>query len=152
MPVVSLYLSTKATGKYAPIDKSNFANVKWSIPWNEVLGDYYNSNVFCNVRCKLLTYPDVDYSSANSYGTVRANFTSSYSNITNGFVLGIPIIHNVVDINNEYYLDLDTTNTNGSTINCPNNNYLNIQFLEGDELTLMPAVNDYELILYFDFE
>ena len=33
MKVVSLNLSTLATGKYAPIEKTNLANVKWSINW-----------------------------------------------------------------------------------------------------------------------
>ena len=54
MKVVSLNLSTLGSGKYAPIDKSNLANVKWSINWKEILGEYYETNKPCRVKCKLI--------------------------------------------------------------------------------------------------
>ena len=55
MKVASLNLSTLGFGMYAPIEKTNLANVKWSINWNEVLGEYYNANKPFRVKCKLIT-------------------------------------------------------------------------------------------------
>jgi hypothetical protein len=98
MKVVSLNLSTLATGKYAPLDKSNLANVKWSIDWKEVMGEYYNTNKPCRVKCKLISSASTLLSTSNNLGTVRASFSSNYSNITNGFVLGVPIITQTNDI------------------------------------------------------
>ena len=52
MKVISLNLSTLASGKYAPTDKSNLANVRWSINWQEILGKYFNTNRACRVKGK----------------------------------------------------------------------------------------------------
>ena len=92
MKVVSLNLSTLGSGKYAPMDKTNLANVKWSINWKEVLGEYYNTNKPCRVKCKLITAASTLLNTTNNLGTVRASFSSNYSNINNGLVLGVPIL------------------------------------------------------------
>jgi hypothetical protein len=98
MKVVSLNLSTLGSGKYAPLDKTNLANVKWSINWKEVMGEYYNTNKPCRVKCKLISSASTLLNTTNNLGTVRASFSSNYSNITNGLVLGVPIITQTSDI------------------------------------------------------
>ena len=98
MKVVSLNLSTLGSGKYAPIDKTNLANVKWSINCKEVLGEYYDTNIPCRVKCKLITADSMFLNTTNNLGTVRASFSSNYSNINNGLVLGFPIITQTSDI------------------------------------------------------
>ena len=97
MKVISLNLSTQSSGNYAPIDKSNLANVKWSINWKEVFGEKFNQNLMCRVKVKLISSQSNQLSTANNNGTVRASFQSNYSNIANGLVLGIPIIRPTSD-------------------------------------------------------
>lgn len=99
MKVVSLNLSTLATGNYAPMDKSNLANCRWLINWREILGEYHNSNKTCKVKGKLISAPSTLLTSANNLGTVRLSLASNYSNITNGLTLGIPIIRQTADTN-----------------------------------------------------
>ena len=99
MKVASLNLSTLGSGKYAPMDKTNLANVKWSINWKEVLGEYYNTNKPCRVKCKLITAASTLLNTTNNLGTVRASFSSNYSNINNGLVLGVPLITQTSDSN-----------------------------------------------------
>jgi hypothetical protein len=97
MKVVSLNLSTTGSGKFAPLDKTNLANVKWNINWKEVLGEYYNTNKPCRVKCKLITSASTYLNTTNNLGTVRASFSSNYSNVNNGFTLGVPILTQTSD-------------------------------------------------------
>ena len=55
MKVVSLNLSTLGSGKYAPTDKSNLANVKWMVNWKEIMGEHYTSNHSCRVKGKIVS-------------------------------------------------------------------------------------------------
>ena len=87
MKVISLNLSTLASGKYAPTDKSNLANVRWSINWQEILGEYFNTNRPCRVKGKLISATSYLLNSTNNLGTVRMSFTSNYSNINNGLTV-----------------------------------------------------------------
>ena len=48
-----------------------------------------------------------------------------------------------------YYLDLDIQDSDGLTILTPQSNFVNIQFLKADELTLMPKYT--RLYNYFKF-
>lgn len=99
MKVISLNLSTLATGKYAPIDKTNLANIRWMIDWKEILGEYYNTNKHCRVKCKLISSSSSLLNLTNNQGTIRANFTSNYSNINNGFTLGISDVIQISNVN-----------------------------------------------------
>ena len=83
MKIISLNLSTQSSGNYAPIDKSNLANVKWSINWKEVLGEKINQNSMCRVKVIFISLQSNQLSTANNTGTVRASFQSIYSNIAN---------------------------------------------------------------------
>ena len=97
MKVISLNLSTPSSGNYAPIDKSNLANVKWSINWKEVFGEKFNQNLMCRVKVRLISSQSNQLSTANNTGPVHASFQSNYSNIANGLVLGVPIIRPTSD-------------------------------------------------------
>jgi hypothetical protein len=98
MKVVSLNLSTLGSGKYAPLDKTNLANVKWSVNWKEVMGEYYNTNRPCRVKAKVISAASTLLNTTNNLGTIRASFSSNYSNINNGLILGVPIINQTADI------------------------------------------------------
>ena len=155
MKVISLYLNTKSTvgSKYAPTDKSNLANVKWSINWTEIFGEYANTNKPCRVRAKIITTEATTLTTANNQGCVRVSLTSQYSNITNGLNLGVPHLMPLTETATSYYLDLDTTiQTSGMTVNVPMNNDFFVQFLKPDDKTLQPNVPEYQLYLYFDID
>ena len=117
MKVASLNLSTLGSGMYAPIEKTNLANVKWSINWNEVLGEYYNTNKPCRVKCKLITAASTLLNNTNNLGTVRASFSSNYSNINNGLVLGVPIITQTGDIASSISQFIGTISSTTLTVN-----------------------------------
>jgi hypothetical protein len=97
MKVISLNLSTLGAGKYAPIEKSNLANVKWIVNWKEIMGEHYTSDHVCRVKCKLVSNGSTALSTANNLGTVRMSFSSNYSNIINGMTIGVPIIRQTAD-------------------------------------------------------
>ena len=117
MKVASLNLSTLGSGMYAPIEKTNLANVKWSINWNEVLGEYYNTNKPCRVKCKLITAASTLLNTTNNLGTVRASFSSNYSNINNGLVLGVPIITQTGDVASSITQFIGTISSTTLTVN-----------------------------------
>ena len=99
MKVISLYLNTQSptTSKYAPTDKTNLANVKWSINWREIFGKYAETNKACRVKAKIVSSPSVNLNSSSNQGNIRVNFTSQYSNLTNGLNLGVPIVRTTGD-------------------------------------------------------
>ena len=98
MKVVSLNLSTLGSGKYAPTDKSNLANVKWMVNWKEIMGEHYTSNHSCRVKGKIVSAGSTLLNTTNNLGTVRMSFTSDYSNIVNGLTVGVPIIRQTGDV------------------------------------------------------
>ena len=154
MKVISLYLSTLTTAgtKYAPVDKSNLANVKWSINWKEIFGEYANSNLPCRVKAKLITAGATTLTTANNQGSIRVSLTSQYSNITNGINLGVPILRTTADSGTTFYLDMDTIQTFGLSVNIPMSNDFFVQFLKSDDRTLQSNVPEYQLWLYFDID
>lgn len=99
MKTISLYLNTQtAYGPYAPVDKTNLANVKWNINWKELFGEFWNSTKICRVKAKLTTSPTTNqFTTPVNQGCVRASFNSSYANITNGLNLGIPKIFECIE-------------------------------------------------------
>ena len=59
------------------------------------MGEYYNTNKPCRVRCSSSSSL---LNTGNNLGTVRASFSSNYSNINNGLTLGFPLITQTADI------------------------------------------------------
>jgi hypothetical protein len=118
MRVVSLYLSTQSTGKFAPYDKTNLANCKWQINWKEIFGEYFNTNLPCRVKTKIITNQSPNLSTANNFGSVRANFSSQYSNITNGLALAPTELKSTVDSASDITQFIGALNT-GTLFVCP---------------------------------
>jgi hypothetical protein len=83
-------------------------------------------------------------------GTVVLSQTASYIYTISGTqnTTQAPLICNP----NNYYLDLDTLESFGQTINVPMNNSFTVQFLKPDEQTLMSNIPEYQLWLDFDIE
>ena len=153
MKVASLYLNTQTTnGKYVPVDKTNLANVKWSINWREIFGEYDTTDKLCRVKAKLVSSGSTTLSSANNQGSVRISITSQYSNITNGLNLGPLILRQTPDSLITYYMDLDTIQTFGLSANIPMSNDFFVQILKNDDKTLQSSVPEYQLWLYFDID
>jgi hypothetical protein len=126
MKVVSLNLSTLGTGKYAPLDKTNLANVKWSINWKEVMGEYFNTNKHCRVKCKVISAASTSLNTTNNLGTIRASFSSIYSNINNGLILGVPIITQTADIASSITQFFGTISATTLTVNSFNGQFFQV--------------------------
>jgi len=152
MPKVTygLYLSTNTNiTSLKPYNKTNLNNVKWNINWKEIFGSKVGE---CNVRVKVFSASNTNLTWGNNIGSVRASFASNYQNSTNGFNLGSiqPILDNTSATANTTYLDCDTRDTIGVTMNIPTtNNNFSITFLNDSE-SLMANVPEYQIWLYFD--
>ena len=152
MPKVTygLYLSTNTnTTSLKPYNKTNLNNVKWNINWKEVFGSKVGE---CNVRVKVVSVSNTNLTWGNNIGSIRASFASNYQNSTNGFNLGSiqPLLDNTSATANKTYLDCDTRDTIGVTMNIPiTNNDFFITFLNDSE-SLMANVPEYQIWLYFD--
>jgi hypothetical protein len=149
--IYTLYLSTltPSTYNFAPVDKSNLSNVKFSIDWNRVFGNLCGI-ADCLVRIRLISRQN---SVANlpydtNLGTVRANFYSPYQQQNNGVILGTLNVQQLVTNNN--CLSCDTSMTVGVRIRIPNNNnYFNIQLIGLNE-SLTPCNVDYQVQMDFE--
>ena len=88
----------------------------------------------------------------NALVALRANFTSPFSNNTNGVVLGLAELKKSETEVGAYYLSVDTSNSScAPLIDIPNSSsQLTLQFTQLDETTLIEgAVPDFECILSF---
>jgi hypothetical protein len=135
--------------KYAPIAKTNLSQIKWSINWKEIFG---NRQGECRVRVRLISSSSTSLNWASNTGSLRASFQSTCANSNAGFNLGYirPQSDYTSGTSNTTYLDLDTTQSNGSTIIIPNTNgdfYLTI--FNSSELP-MTGVPDYQVWILFD--
>jgi len=149
---VNAYISYTLSGsppKYTPINKQNLSQLKWTINWREIFG---NRNGECRVRVRLISSSSSAINWPQNTGSLRATFQSTCSNSNAGFNLGYirPQSDYTSGTANTTYLDLDTTQANGSTIIIPNSNsdfYLTI--LNAAE---QPMVNipEYQVWLLFD--
>ncbi len=85
-----------------------------------------------------------------SSNTTISSQTGAYTyTINNSQTVGtIPMISNPTN----YYFDMDIQDSDGLTISAPMSNFLNIQFLKPDEMTLMSNVPDYTVLLNFCFD
>lgn len=149
--IFTLYLSTltPSTYNFAPVDKANLANVKWSIDWNRVFGNLCG-RADCLVRVRLISRQNIveNLPYDTNLGTVRCNFYSSYQQQNNGVIIGSLNIQQLEGSNN--CLTCDTSMTEGVRIRVPNtSSYFNIQLVGMNE-ALIP--NNVEYQIQFDFE
>ena len=107
--------------KYAPTNKSNLSQVKWTINWREIFG---TSSGECRIRARLILQSSTNINWISNVGTLRATFASNTSNSTNGFNIGCVRPQNDFSSStaNVTYIDCDTTTGNGSTMVIPNSN------------------------------
>lgn len=148
--IFTLYLSTLTPAGYnfSPVDKTNLANVKWSIDWNRVFGDLCG-RADCLVKVRLMSRKNTvaNLSYDTNLGTVRCNLYSAYQQQNNGVILGTLIPQM---ISSDTYLSCDTSMTSGVRIRVPNTtSSFNIQLVGLNE-SLTPCNVEYEI--QFDFE
>ena len=143
------YTINSTPPKYAPINKTNLSQMKWNINWREIFGNRIGE---CRVRVRLISSSSTALNWQQNIGSLRATFQSTCSNSNYGFNLGCirPQSDFTSPTANTTYLDLDSTQANGSTIIIPNTNsdfYLSI--LDASEA---PMVNipDFQVWLLFD--
>jgi len=159
MRLYTLYLNTKTTtGFLTPTDKSNLNCVRFSVPWESVFSTsmnakrYLNNNAKCRIKAQFVSAASAGITWANQKGTLRiGGLTSSSQNPTNGVVLGVvkPVISPIV--NTDWYLECDTTQSQGVEISIPSNNNICIG-LHNDSGAPMTNALEYEIILHFELE
>ena len=143
------YTNNSSPTKYTPINKTNLSQMKWNINWREIFG---NRNGECRVRVRFISSSSTSLNWQQNIGSLRATFQSTCSNSNSGFNLGCirPQSDFTSSTANTTYLDLDTTQANGSTIIIPNTTSdFYISILDSSE---QPMVNipDYQIWLLFD--
>lgn len=168
--VYTIYLSTSNTeygGKFQPpinpVNKTNNANVSWSINWNELFRDNNLNNKYkkCRVRYDLRTSNfdaegyNLEWNDLNGYLTTNLQSNNSLSQTQIGTMLGLiyPQRTNFSTSLNWYYLS-STLNEKGIDIIIPQyTSNLTISFYSA--LTQKLILSDllaggYEIMLYFE--
>ena len=143
------YTINPSPTKYTPVNKSNLSQLRWSINWREIFG---NRNGECRVRVRLISSSSSALNWQQNIGSLRASFQSTCSNSSSGFNLGYirPQSDFTSSTANTTYLDLDTTQSNGSTIIIPNtNNDFYLTILDSTEQP-MTNIPEYQVWLLFD--
>jgi len=146
----SLYLSS--TGVNKPLDKTNLAQLKWSINWKEIFGSRNIGE--CRVRVRFLSNSSTLLSWNNNVGSLRGSFQSNTSNSSNGLNIGFlrPSSDNTTATPLTSYLECDTDSSNGLSMVIPNSNSDFYITLLNSEEKLMLNVPEYQIWLYFDVD
>jgi hypothetical protein len=155
----TLYLNSKTTsGFLKPIDTGNLNCYRWLVNWETVFSTsmnakrYLNKNAKCRVRAQFVSAAVVGITWANNKGTLRiGGLTSISQNPINGIVLGVvkPVVSPIV--NTDWYLECDTTQSQGIEISIPSNTNICVG-LYNDAGNAMVNVPEYEIILHFELE
>ena len=141
MKTYSLYLSTWS-GKNV-VNKTNLNNVIFNVNWDEIFGDLKGVT---NVRLRMNTGSGSFLDTQN--GSLRASFSSNYTNTNYGVNIAPILITQLTSTIN--VLLSDTFYTNGLSINIPKGNgQFTISFLDRSE-NLMSGVPEYQIWFYFD--
>ena len=123
----------------------------WFINWKILFGNIKQNS--CKVRCKLISNSNSNISNQFQIGTVRANFSSNTSNMSNGFILGsLNLTKLNFDTYNPYFF-CDTSDSVGTSIIIPKEeiSQLNIYFYDISENLITTPIN-FQVYLYFDTE
>lgn len=119
--VYSLYLSTLTTsGPFAPIDKSNLANVQWSINWNSLFG--ISDAQKCRVKFYFNSQSSGGYDWDTDCATFRCSFSGNQNNNTNLVNIGPVQPANDTVSGTVHRMLGDTSQWPGITINIPKDN------------------------------
>ena len=155
MPISSLYLSTSSLSN-PPYDKSNLANCKWNIDFDNIFGEATGN---CLLTCKFISHevlylPITDpFDWSKGFGSINCNFASNNSNNNNGVVIGYLNFDTQLS-NNHAYMKFNELEKNGVCIEIPKGQKsLNIQLLRdtGKFLTPLDLV-DYQIFMMFEYE
>jgi hypothetical protein len=159
MRLYTLYLNTKTTtGFLAPTNKSNLNCVYFSVPWESVFPTsmnakrYLNNNSKCRIKAQFVSAASTGITWTNQKGTLRiGGLASSSQNPTSGVILGVvkPVVSPIVAT--DWYLECDTTQSQGVEISMPTNNNICIG-LYNDSGAAMTNALEYEVILHFEIE
>jgi len=169
MRTYSAYFST-ISNLNSPTLGSNGANdATWPVNWRKIFGNRVGE---CRVRANLISqsnrflsespYENGNASPAFTVGSVYVNFMSNTSDTTNGFGVNLGSVRPVADpteilLDGIPYcnLELDTRQTNGSSVVIPDINnqagIIRVRFMDGTD-TPMDRVPAYQLWLYFDID
>lgn len=155
----SVYLNTKtASGPLKPDNKSNLANVTFSVNWNTVFPTstnftrLINNNAKCILRAHLVSEVGA-LTWANNKGTLRISGigSSSQYSLGTGVILGITKPQDD-PVGATFYHELDTTQGVGQEISIPTQSTICVCFVKDDGVTLQTNVPEYELLLQFELE
>lgn len=151
MRTYSLYLSTLSSIN-APTNKTNLAQVKWSVNWREIFGNKVGN---CRVRTHIISKSSNVLTWANNVGSCRINLASNTSNCSSGLNLGM--VRPMNDFSsatvNTTYLECDTTMSSGLSMSIPSfNTEVIINFFGSNDMTPMLNVQEYQVWLYFDVD
>lgn len=153
MKVYTLFLSTLTPvgNIYAPYNKSNLANVKWTINWDSLFG--INTVGKCRVKIRLISKGSNTYVFDNDIMTLNCPFSSNYSNNTNGVNVAWVTPINVPTVNTDHYLTADTTQMTGMSIDIPKGfQDFFIQFCNMDGSISTDVVDDYMIWFFFEVD
>jgi hypothetical protein len=113
---------------------------------------YLNPNSKCRIKAQFISAASTGITWANHKGTLRiGGIATSSQNPTSGVILGVikPVVSPIV--NTDWYLECDTTQSQGVEISIPINSNICIG-LYNDAGTAMSNALEYELILHFELE
>ena len=143
--VYNLYLSTLSSIN-PPLNKSNLANVHWNIDWSTLFNKKTGTS---QVYVKLKSQKTVLLYDMNAtMGTLRSNFSSPNSLVTNGVVIGlIDITEDPTDATLNYFF---VENEQGITIDIPQfNSDFSVSFMDMTETLFLENIPEYEIMLTF---
>jgi hypothetical protein len=142
------YTYNAPSSKYTPINKYNLNSMTWAVNWREIFG---NRNGECRCKVRIISNSSNNLTWLNNVGSIRASFSSSTSNNTNG--VNIDFVRPQSDfISTQSYIDCDTTTSDGITILIPtSNNNLSLYLLNSTESPML-NVPDYQIWLYVEVD
>jgi len=157
MRYLSYYLNTQSSNSQSkPYDKTNLANCSFNVAWASLFRNARvvldKRDVKCRLRVQFISQQNTSITHANNVGTIRINLGSSSQNATFGTVIGVvkPVLSATTASN--FYLECDTTSTQGVEVNVPvDQTNLNVRLYTGAE-ALQANVPEYEMILHFELE
>ena len=150
--VYSLYLSTLTTyGPYAPINKSNLANVQWSINWDSLFG--ITTSGKCRVKFYFNSQSSGGYDWDTDCASFRCSFSGNHNNNTNFVNIGPIQPANDPISSTVHRLFGDTTQWPGIEINIPKGNeifYTNLYLI--NETLMTGFVDDWNVWFIFEVD
>lgn len=152
----NVYLNTQdaaGTANYGIVDKSNLANVRYTINWNSLLRNnlLIRPTSKCHVRCQFISKASTGFTHNAGFGTIRIGLGNSTQNSSLGTIL--TTFTPVLAVQGAtYYLYSDTTASTGVEVSLPlSNNEFTVGIYDNAN-NLITSMTDYILFLSFEIE